>query len=45
MVSNQLKRYCYEPELVENYDKAMADTEQLWVCHHRVETIMCCGRD
>lgn len=45
MVSNQLKRYCYEPELVENYDKAMADTEQMWVCHHRVETIMCCGRE
>lgn len=45
MVSNQLKRYCYEPELVENYDKAIADTEQMWVCHHRVETIMCCGRD
>ena len=45
MVSNQLKRYCYEPELVENYDKAMADKEQMWVCHHRVETIMCCGRE
>lgn len=45
MVSKQLKRYCYEPELVENYDKAIADTEHVWHCHHRVETIMCCSPD
>lgn len=36
--------YCYQDlSLIENYDKAVADTEQTWQCHHRVETIMNCG--
>lgn len=26
------------PELVENYDKAVADKEHFWVLHHRLET-------
>lgn len=30
--------FCRHPELIENYDKAMADTTQTWVCHHRLET-------
>lgn len=30
--------FCRSPELIENYDKAMADTEMMWVCHHRFET-------
>ena len=29
---------CRHPELIENYDKAMADTTQVWECHHRLET-------
>lgn len=29
---------CRTPELVENYDKAIADTAQTWQCHHRLET-------
>ena len=29
--------YCRTPELIENYDKAMADTTQIWECHHRNE--------
>lgn len=29
--------YCRTPELIENYDKAMADTTQTWECHHRLE--------
>ena len=37
------RRYCYEPELIENYDKAVADAKRIWHCHHRVETIMNCG--
>lgn len=41
----QAKRYCYEPEQIENYDKAIADKEHTWHCHHRVETIMNCGRN
>ena len=39
-----VRRYCYEPEHIENYDKAVADIEQMWDCHHRVETIMNCGK-
>ena len=30
--------YCRTPELIENYDKAIADTTQAWQCHHRLET-------
>ena len=34
------KRYCKEDiSLIENYDKAVSDTTQLWHCHHRRETI------
>lgn len=32
------KCICSTPELIENYDKAIADTTQTWVCHHRLET-------
>lgn len=33
------KEFCSEPiELVENYDKAIADTTQTWHLHHRWET-------
>ena len=33
------KRYCCEDlSLVENYDKAVSDTENIWHCHHRRET-------
>lgn len=32
--------YCSEDiSLIENYDKAIADTTQTWFCHHRRETI------
>ena len=26
--------YCRNPELIENYDEAIADTTQTWDCHH-----------
>lgn len=29
--------YCRKPELIENYDKAIADTTQTWDVHHRRE--------
>lgn len=33
----QAKLYCKEPiNLIENYDKAIADSTQTWVCHHRL---------
>ena len=32
------KKYCKEDiSKIENYDKAIADTTQTWVCHHRTE--------
>lgn len=31
------KCFCRHPELIENYDKAIADTTQTWDCHHRME--------
>lgn len=37
-----LKRYCSEPlENIENYDKAVADKEYTWDCHHRAEILPC----
>ena len=32
------KRFCKEPEKIENYDKAKADNFIGWCCHHRLET-------
>lgn len=29
--------FCLHPELIENYDKAIADTTQVWQCHHKAE--------
>jgi hypothetical protein len=29
---------CQIPELIENYDKAIADKDNTWDCHHRLET-------
>lgn len=29
---------CEDISLIENYEKAMSDTSQKWVCHHRLET-------
>ena len=37
-------KYCRaDLSLIENYDKAIADTTQTWDCHHRGE-ILPCGR-
>ena len=37
---NHAKSFCREDlSLIENYDKAIADTTQTWHCHHRRETI------
>ena len=34
------KKFCKDDiSLIENYDKAIADTTQTWECHHRRETI------
>lgn len=30
--------FCRMPELIENYDKAVADSSRIWHCHHRLET-------
>ena len=38
------KNFCCEDlSLIENYDKAVADTTQTWECHHRGE-VLPCGR-
>ena len=37
---NHAKTFCREDlSLIENYDKAIADTTQVWHCHHRRESI------
>ena len=34
----RLNMYCkVDISKIENYDKAMSDTEQVWDCHHRLE--------
>lgn len=38
MISKTSEKYCCEDvSKIENYDKAMADTTQVWHCHHRLE--------
>lgn len=37
MFSRPSIRFCDQPELIENYEKAIADKTQTWVCHHRLE--------
>ena len=32
------RRFCRHPELIENYDKAIADTTRVYEVHHRLET-------
>ena len=32
------KRFCKNPENIENYEKALADNFKGWDCHHRLET-------
>lgn len=39
------RKFCYQDiSLIENYDKAIADKERTWQCHHRNEIIMNCGK-
>ena len=36
----KIKSYCKDDiSMIENYDKAVSDTAQMWHCHHRRETI------
>jgi hypothetical protein len=41
MISGDFNRkdrcYCDDYWNIENYDKAIADTEHTWICHHRLE--------
>ena len=38
--------YCAEPiNLIENYDKAVSDTTQVWHCHHVWETMLGYSRE
>ena len=36
-VISTLKSYCQDYTKIENYDKAVADKENMWHCHHRLE--------
>ena len=39
------RRYCKEDiSKIKNYDKAIADTTQTWVCHHMTETWWTCSK-
>lgn len=33
-----IKIFCKDYAKIENYNKAITDTQQTWVCHHRLET-------
>ena len=36
-----VKKFCRDDiSLIENYDKAIADTTRVWDCHHRRETVL-----
>lgn len=36
---NNAKTYCKNYEEIENYQTAISDTSELWVCHHRMEEV------
>lgn len=38
MIAKHIKYVCKNFEFIENYDKAINDTTQLYICHHRLET-------
>lgn len=38
MTLSNIKQYCAEYWLIENYDKAASDKFQRWDCHHRLQT-------
>ena len=38
MIGKKVKTFCKNLQLIENYEKAAADTSQTWDCHHRLET-------
>lgn len=33
------KRYCKNYTEIENYDEAIADTTEVWACHHKMEEV------
>lgn len=37
MITKNIKYICDEYEQIENYEKAIADKENVWICHHRLE--------
>lgn len=42
---SRVKKYCKEDfSKIENYNKAIADTTQTWVCHHRTEIWWNCSQ-
>ena len=42
---NQAKKFCKEDlSKIKNYDKAIADTTQVWDCHHMTETWWGCSK-
>ena len=36
-IKTQKYCFCQTPELIENYEQAINDNTQIWVCHHRDE--------
>lgn len=38
MIRKDLSKICDNISNIENYDKAINDKDNLWVCHHRLET-------
>lgn len=37
MITKNILDYCTDYERIENYEKAIADTDNIWECHHRLE--------
>ena len=37
MIKNNIEKLCTNYKQIENYEKAIADTTQMWHCHHRLE--------
>lgn len=39
MIAKNINRLCKDYTKIENYDKAISDVTQTWICHHRLECV------
>ena len=44
MIAKDIEKFCKEYCKIENYEKAINDNSQIWICHHRLEIMPFSGK-